>query len=42
MIVAFGSLTVALADFAIPRPMAPVVLGIDDVATIELQLFFTR
>jgi polyisoprenoid-binding protein YceI len=37
-----GSTQVALADFAVTVPSAPIVLSVSDVATIELQLYLTR
>lgn len=42
VIVVFGQLDLALADFDIDTPSAPVVVSVDDVATLELQLFLTR
>jgi hypothetical protein len=37
-----GSTEVVLADFDVTVPSAPVVLGVADVATVELQLFLIR
>lgn len=41
-IVAAGQLLVELADFDISAPSAPVVASVEDVATLELSLVFTR
>ena len=41
-IVAAGQLQVALADFDISAPSAPVVASVEDVAILELSLAFTR
>ena len=37
-----GSTTVALADFDVRVPSAPIVLSVSDEATIELQLYLSR
>jgi hypothetical protein len=37
-----GSTVVTLADFGVSVPSAPIVLGVSDVATVELQLFLSR
>lgn len=43
LIIVFGTLeNLALADFEIPTPTSIVVLSVDDVAAMELQLFFSR
>ncbi len=42
VIVVFGQLELALADYDIDTPSAPVVVSVDDVAVLELQLFLTR
>ena len=43
LIIVFGTLeNLALADFEIPTPTALVVVSVDDVAAMELQLFFSR
>ena len=39
--VVVGSIPIALADFDIEVPSAPVVLSVSDEATIEFQLLFT-
>lgn len=39
-LVVVGSVTVALADFAIAKPRVPLVLSIEDNAVIELSLVF--
>jgi len=41
-IVAAGQLEVALADFNINAPSAPIVASVEDVAILELSLVFTR
>lgn len=41
-IVAAGQLQVALADFEIGLPSAPIVASVEDVAILELSLVFTR
>jgi len=41
-LVVTGSTVVTLADFDVRVPSAPVVLGVSDVATIELQLYLAR
>lgn len=42
VIVVFGQLELALADYGIDTPSAPVVVSVDDFAVLELQLFLTR
>lgn len=42
VIVVFGQLELALADYGIDAPSAPVVVSVDDSAVLELQLFLTR
>ena len=42
VIVVFGQLELALADYDIDTPSAPVVVSVDDAAVLELQLFLTR
>jgi hypothetical protein len=37
-----GSTIVTLADFEVTVPSAPIVLGVSDVATVELQLYLSR
>jgi len=37
-----GSTLVTLADFQVTVPSAPIVLGVSDVATVELQLYLSR
>lgn len=37
-----GSTLITLADFDVAVPSAPIVLGVSDVATIELQLYLSR
>jgi polyisoprenoid-binding protein YceI len=37
-----GSLQVAFADYAISAPQAVAVLSVEDVATMEFQLFYAR
>lgn len=41
-IVVTGSTIVVLADFDVVVPSAPVVLGVSDEATVELQLYLAR
>jgi len=41
-LVVTGSTVILLADFGISVPSAPVVLGVSDEATIELQLYLSR
>ena len=41
-LVVAGSTIVALADFDVRVPSAPIVLSVSDEATIELQLFLSR
>lgn len=41
-IVVTGSTIVLLADFDVVVPSAPVVLGVSDEATVELQLYLAR
>ncbi len=40
-LVVVGSLRIALADFAISPPRAPVVLSVEDAGVMELSLVFT-
>lgn len=42
VIVVFGQLELALADYGIDTPSAPIVVSVDDTAILELQLFLTR
>ena len=43
LVVVFGTLEdMALADYGIPKPQAVVVLSVEEVAAMELQLFFSR
>lgn len=43
LIVVFGTLEdMVLADYGIPKPRAAVVLSVEEVAAMELQLFFSR
>lgn len=43
LVVIFGTLPdMVLADYDIPKPEAVVVLGVEDVAAMELQLFLSR
>lgn len=42
VIVVFGQLELALADYDIDTPSAPVVVSVEDTAVLELQLFLTR
>lgn len=42
VIVVFGQLELALADYGIDTPSAPIVVSVDDFAVLELQLFLTR
>ena len=42
LLVVTGSLDVTLADFEVSAPSAPIVLGVSDVATIEIQLYLTK
>jgi hypothetical protein len=37
-----GETVITLADFDVTVPSAPVVLGVSDQATVELQLFLSR
>jgi hypothetical protein len=37
-----GSTLIVLADFDVTVPSAPIVLGVSDEATVELQLYLTR
>ncbi len=37
-----GSLPIALADYAIQKPLAPSVLSIEDVGSMEFQLVFRK
>lgn len=36
-----GSLDVALADYGVTAPSAPIVVSVADTATVELQLYLT-
>lgn len=43
VIIVFGSLAdMALADYDIPKPTAVVVVSVEEIATMELQLFLSR
>lgn len=42
VIVVFGQLELALSDYDIDAPSAPVVVSVEDTAVLELQLFLTR
>ena len=43
LVVVFGSLVdMQLADYDIPKPTSVVVLSVEEIATMELQLFFSR
>jgi hypothetical protein len=42
LLVVTGSTVVALADFGVVVPSAPVVLSVSDEATVELQLYLAR
>ena len=43
VIIVFGNLEgILLADYGIPKPTAVVVVSVEDNATLELQLFFSR
>jgi hypothetical protein len=42
LLVVTGSTVVTLADFDVRVPSAPVVLGVSDEATVELQLYLSR
>ncbi|MEM7096571.1 MAG: YceI family protein [Actinomycetota bacterium] len=43
IIVVFGSLVdMELSDYDIPKPTSVVVLSVEEIATMELQLFFRR
>lgn len=43
LIIVIGSLeNIALADYDIPIPTAAVVVSVEDIATMELQLFLSR
>jgi len=43
VIVVIGSLVdIQLSDFEIPKPTSVVVLSVEEIATMELQLFLTR
>lgn len=37
-----GSLDVTFADYDVTVPTAPIVLGVDESGTVELQLFLTQ
>jgi polyisoprenoid-binding protein YceI len=41
-LVVVGSLDIALADYGIEPPSAPVVASVDDQGVLELQLFLSR
>lgn len=36
-----GSVDVALSDFDVTAPTAPIVLSVADTATVELQLYLS-
>lgn len=42
LLVVTGSVDVALADFEVSAPSAPIVLGVSDIATVEIQLYLTK
>ena len=43
LVVVVGSLVdMQLADYGIPKPTSVVVLSVEEIATMELQLFFSR
>jgi len=42
LLIIVGSLDVALADFDIPIPRAPIVAGVGEIATMEFSLVFER
>jgi polyisoprenoid-binding protein YceI len=41
-LIVVGATEIALADFEIDAPSAPLVASVSDVATMELSLLFTR
>jgi polyisoprenoid-binding protein YceI len=42
VLVVVGSTGVVLSDYGVTAPSAPMVVGVDDHAILELQLYFTR
>ena len=42
VMVVFGQAELALADFGISAPSAPIVVSVEDTAILELQFFLTR
>ena len=42
VVVLTGSFDIALSDFDVEAPSAPIVVSVSDTATVELQLFLTR
>ena len=42
VLVVVGSAPVALADFGVTAPTAPVVASVEDEGTFEFQLYFRR
>lgn len=42
VVVVTGSFGIALSDFDVEAPSAPIVVSVSDDATVELQLFLTR
>lgn len=40
--VVVASVDVALADYGVSKPTAPVIASISDIATVEMQLLFTK
>lgn len=41
VVVVTGSVDVALSDYGVTAPSAPIVVSVSDIATVELQLFLT-
>jgi hypothetical protein len=37
-----GTTEVSFADYGVTAPTAPIVASVEDHATVELQLYFTR
>ena len=42
LVVVTGALDIALADYDVEAPTAPIVLGVSDTATVELQLYLAK
>ena len=42
LVVVTGSLDIVLADYDVEAPTAPIVLGVSDTATVELQLYLAQ